>query len=99
MNATDWLLCNLMRCLYFYAAHALLFHIYGRAHTRGKNVAADALSHDNLPLFHSLFPQVPWHTIPHTLALILLLQIPDWKSGSWMSQFRGSLLPDTLLRQ
>ena len=97
MNATDRLLCNLLRSLYFYAAH---YHFTSMAkHIPGvKNVAADALSNENLPLIHSLFPQVPRHTIPHTLAQ-LLLQIPDWNSGSWMSQFRGSLLPDFPWRQ
>ena len=98
MNATDQLLCNLLRCLYFYAAH---YHFSFMAeHIPGvKNVAADTLSRDNLPLFHSLFPQVPQHTIPQTLAQLLLLPIPDWNSGSWMSQFRGSLLPDFPWRQ
>ena len=98
MNAANQLLCNLLRCLYFYAAHYRF--TFTAEHIPGvKNVAADALSRDNLPLFHSLFPQVPRHTIPHTLAQLLLLQIPDWNSGSWMSQFRGSLLPDFPRRQ
>ena len=98
LNAADLLLCNLLRCLYFYSAH---YHFtFSAVHIPGvKNVAADALSRNNLPLFHSLFPQVPRHTIPHSLVELFLLQIPDWNSGAWMTQFRSSLLPASPLQQ
>ena len=93
LNAADLLLCNLLRCLYFYAAHYRF--TFTAKHIPGvKNIAADGMSRNNLPLFHSLFPQVPQHMIPHSLTQLLLLQIPDWTSGAWMTQFRGSLLPD-----
>ena len=98
LNAADPLLCNLLRCLYFYSAH---YHFtFTAAHIPGvKNVAADALSRNNLPLFHSLFPQVPQHTIPHSLVKLFLLQIPDWNSGAWMTLFRSSLLPASPLQR
>ena len=58
LNATDPLLCNFLRCLYFYSAHYQF--MFTAAHIPGvKNVAADALSRSNLHLFYSSFPQVP----------------------------------------
>ena len=47
LNAVDPLLCNLLRCLYFYSAH---YHFpFTAAHIPGiKNVAANALSRNNL---------------------------------------------------
>ena len=92
LNAADPLLCSLLRCLYFYSAHYQF--TFTAEHIPGvKNVAADALSRNNLPLFRSLFLQVPRHTIPHRLVELFLLQMPDWNSGAWMTQFRSSLLP------
>ena len=83
LNVADPLLCNLLRCLYFYSAHYYL--MFTAAHIPGvKNVAADALSCNNLHvhLFYSLFPQVLRHTIPHSLVELFLLQVPDWNLGT-----------------
>ena len=81
LNAADPLLCNLLQCLHFYSAHYQF--MFTAAHIPGvKNVAADALSCNNLHLFYSLFPQVPRHTIPHSLVELFLLQDPDWNSGT-----------------
>ena len=96
LNAVDPLLCNLLRCMY-YSAHD--HFMFTAAHIPGiKNVVADALSRNNLTLFHSLFPQVPRHTIPHSLVELFLLQIPDCNSGAWMTRFRSSLLPASPLQ-
>ena len=93
LNATDNLLCMLLRCLYFYAAYYRF--TFTAQHIPGvDNVAADALSRNKLSLFRSLFPQVPRYAIPGNIAQLLLSQVPDWSSASWMSQFRGSLVPD-----
>ena len=79
--AVDRLLCSLLQCLYFYSAHYQL--TFTVTHIPGvKNVAADALSCNNLPLFHTLFLQVPQHTIPYGLAELFLLQILNWNSGT-----------------
>ena len=92
LNAVNPFLCNLPRCLYFYSAHYRL--TFTAAHIPGvKNVAADALSRNNLPLFHPLFPKVPRHIIPQGLVELFLLQILDWNSDAWMTRFRSSLLP------
>ena len=73
--------------------------MFTAAHIPGvDNVAADALSHGNMILFHSLFPLVPQYTIPHNLIELFLLGIPDWNSGAWMSRFRISLLPASPLQ-
>ena len=80
-NTADPSLCNLLWCLYFYSAHYQF--MFTAAHIPGlKNVAADALSRNNLHLFYSLFSQVPRHTIPHSLVKLFLLQVPDWNSGT-----------------
>ena len=98
LNATEPLLCSLLQCLYFYFAYYQF--TLTTAHIPGvKNVATDALSRNNLPLFHSLFPQVPRHTIPHNLIELYLLRIPDWNSDNWMTQFKNSLLPASPLQQ
>ena len=92
LNASDCCLGQLLRCLYFYAAHFQFS--FSAAHIPGvQNTAADALSHGDLPHFYSLFPQVPRHTIPPTLVNLFLAQTPDWNSTTWMTLFRASLLP------
>ena len=54
--AKDTLLVHLLRCIFFIAAHYELS--VRAAHIPGKdNMAADAISRDNLPLFHSQVPQ------------------------------------------
>ena len=57
-TSRDPLLMHLLRCLVFYAAW---YHFdFVAEHAPGThNVAADALSRNNLTLFSSLFPQAP----------------------------------------
>ena len=55
-STRDLVLLHLLRCLYFYAAYYQF--TYAACHVPGaSNVAADALSRDNMTFFHSLVPQ------------------------------------------
>ena len=75
---------HLMRCLVFIAAkwefHLVATHIKGV-----NNTLADALSRDNLVLFHSLHPQADREPsiIPEALLEVLIISRPDWTSRSW----------------
>ena len=57
-KSKDRLAMHLVRCLFFFSAHFNIFlvtqHLPGR-----ENVAADALSWKNLPLFYQQVPQPP----------------------------------------
>uniref|UniRef100_A0A1X7USV4 Uncharacterized protein n=1 Tax=Amphimedon queenslandica TaxID=400682 RepID=A0A1X7USV4_AMPQE len=67
---------------------------YIAEHLPGKsNAAADALSRDNLSLFHSLNPQAAREQtpVPPTLALLLMDHTPQWTSLNWAGLFRDSL--------
>ena len=83
-------LLHLVRCLYFYAAH---FHFsYDAQHVPGVvNVAADALSRNNMSLFHSLIPQAARSTVGQALMELLVLRRPDWGSRDWIALFRATL--------
>ena len=79
---------HLMRSLSLFAARFEIVlvaeHLPGRL-----NVAADAISRGNLPLF---FQQVPTAaqcptTIPQELLDILVAHQPDWTSAHWRSRF------------
>ena len=80
-HAQDVALTHLMRCLAFLAAfhgfHFSSIHVPGRL-----NVAADALSRNNLTLFHSLLPQALQESIIPTTSVVQLLvsEVPDWGS-------------------
>ena len=87
-QSKDALVMHLMRSLFFFTAR---YSVALRAeHLPGRlNVAADALSRDNLPLF---FQQVPAAQrapaqIPKALMDVLLLNQPDWTSTNWRSLF------------
>ena len=98
LNARDPLLCNLLRCLFFYAAH--FSFTFAATHIPGiQNTAADALSRDNLPLFTSLFPQVPRVVVPPTVLDLFVQQSPEWNSIEWTTLFAGSLHPELHLPQ
>ncbi len=79
---------NLVRCLSFLAAtHE--FQI-SAVHLRGiHNTLADALSRNNLPLFHSLHPQANRDAAPIPMAALdlILLQEPDWTTKGWTSMW------------
>lgn len=92
-KSEDMLAMHLMRCLFFFTAtwqitvHAT--HIPGK-----QNVAADALSRNNLPLF---FQEVPMASniaatpIPRELQELLILSRPDWTAPSWRKLFTSIL--------
>ena len=93
-KSQDELAMHLMRCLFFFTAswnitvHAT--HIAGK-----ENVAADALSRDNLPLFFQVVPQAASRRatpIPEELLDILVHQRPDWTSPAWRRLFVNTLL-------
>ena len=69
-----------LHCLCFYAA---LFRLeFSASHIAGqRNMAADALSQDNLDLFSFLYPQVPHSPVPQVIQRLLLHSPPpDWSS-------------------
>ena len=84
------LLMHLLRCLFFSAYFSFTFsakHIPGAL-----NSAADALSHNNLALFSSLFPWVQQHGIPPCLMDLVIYTRPDWGSPTWTLLFNTSLV-------
>ena len=84
------LLMHLLRYFSFYSAY-YCFN-YTCVHIPWvMNVAADALSRNNLPLFFSLVPQVPQFTIPAILVEFLVTSRPDWGSNAWTQLFTNSL--------
>ena len=90
-TARDPLLMHLTRCLVFYAE---LYHFdFISEHLPGThNTAADALSRNNLTLFHSLTPQIPLFTIPQPVRELLVEATPNWGSQTWTTLFRSSLI-------
>ena len=90
--AKDSILMHLLRCVFFISAHfevtVKAAHIPGR-----ENIAADALSRNNLCLFRAQVPQAdPESTpIPGELVDLLVHQQPDWMSTAWSRLFRNCL--------
>ena len=81
---------HLLRCLFFIAAH-FDFDIFARHIPGSLNVAADALSHNCLPLFLAKVPEaepLP-STIPPQLLEVLVHTRPDWTSTNWVSLFNS----------
>ena len=90
-TARDPLLIHLVRCLVFYAA----FYNFDctAEHLPGEhNLAADALSRNNLALFSSLTPQMPPFTIPQPVLDLLVEIRPNWGSRAWTDLFKNSLI-------
>ena len=90
-HAQDVTLTHLMQCLAFLAAchgfHFSSVHVPGRL-----NKAADALSHNNLTLFHSLLPQALQESIiPLSVVQLLVSEILDWGSPTWTKFFNSCL--------
>ena len=57
------MLLHLLKCISFYAAYYRF--TFEAAHILGiQNMAADAISHNNIPLFLSLQPQTTQVTVP-----------------------------------
>ncbi len=89
-TAKDPLLIHYLRCLFFYAAF-YKFH-YSAAHIPGSlNIAADALSRNNLHLFSISAPQIPQSLLPRQVLDLLVQEMPDWTSAQWTEMFRLSL--------
>ena len=81
---------HLLRCLYFYSA---FFQFeYNAEHIPGiENIAADALSRNNINLFSSLFPQATHFDVPASLQELLLTHRPGWGSTDWIRLFHSTL--------
>ena len=77
----DTTLAHLLRCLCFYAA---LFRLeFSASQIAGqRNMAADALSQDNLDLFSFLYPQVPHSPVPQVIQRLLLHSPPRLELSS-----------------
>ena len=88
-TSRDPLLMHLLRCLVFYAA---VYHFdFMAEHLPGThNIAADALSRNNLVLFSSLFPQIVQVPIPQPVRDLLVEAKPNWGSQEWTSLFKSS---------
>ena len=81
---------HLLRCLTFYAAF-FRFELES-AHIPGSdNTAADAISRNNITLFHSLVPHISQVTIPQAVIDLLVTRRPDWGSDTWTHLFRTTL--------
>ena len=83
---------HLMRCVFFFRAFwgfdLRAEHVPGE-----RNVAADALSRDNLALFFQVSPTATKEptAVPQALIDMLVVQCPDWTSPSWVALFRSCL--------
>jgi hypothetical protein len=90
--AKDGMLMHLLRCVFFISAH---FEVTTKAaHIPGReNIAADALSRNNLCLFRAQVPQADPKPsrIPVELVDLLVHQQPDWTSTAWSRLFRNCL--------
>ena len=94
---------NLMQhvqCLFLITAH--FEFIVKAAHIPGKqNIAADAISRNNLVLFHSQVPEAnPQPTrIPHAVESVVIHRQPNWLSQSWSQLFSNCLRQESPLDQ
>ena len=90
LTSRDHVIMHLIRCLSFFAA---LFRFdFTMAHVPGaSNVAADALSRNNMSLFLSLSPQTPKTVVPLVLTCLLLHPRPNWGLTRWTRLFGLSL--------
>ena len=83
---------HLMRCLYFYTA--LYQFEYTTEHVPGVlNVAADAISRNNISVLPSLIPQATQVSVPPSLLEMLVSHQPDWGSATWITSFMHTLSP------
>ena len=91
-RARDPHLAHLLRCLFFYEAH---FKFERRAdHVPGKhNIAADALSRNQVKTFHFVCPQAQSTPtqVPQQLVALLMDPSLNWRSRRWKQMFRDTL--------
>ena len=89
-TSQDQLLMHMLRCLAFYSAYYtfqfMAEHIPGTL-----NTAADALSRNNMSLFHSLVPQSQPALLPPEVVDLVVNSRPDWGSQTWTLLFTNSL--------
>ena len=81
-----------VRCLFLITAH--FEFIVKAAHIPVKqNIVADAISRNNLVLFHSQVPKAnPQPTgIPHAVESVVIHRQPDWLSQNWSQLFSNCL--------
>ena len=84
----DMLLMHLLRCLSFYTVYYKF--TFEAAHIPGiQNVAADAISRNNIPLFLSPQPQATQVTVPRPIMELLVTKQPG--SHTWTHLFKASL--------
>ena len=91
-SARDPSLTYLLQCLFFFEAHFQFEHI--ASHIRGReNIAADALSRNQLSHFLSLVPQAlhPPTQVPPPLQELLSHPSPSWTSAHWRDLFKATL--------
>lgn len=89
-TSRDPALAHLCRCLFFISAK-WSFEVTA-SHVAGKtNVAADALSRDDLPRFFAATPRAVREPsiIPRSLQDWLLDKDASWTSAPWLAQFRS----------
>ena len=82
---------HMLHCLAFYAAY-YRFQFTAEHIPVVLNVAADALSHDNISLFHSLVPQSQPVALPAAVVDLIVNSRPDWGSQAWTRSFTNSLI-------
>ena len=92
-TSRDPLLMHMLRCLAFYAAY-YSFQITAEHIPGILNTAADAISRNNLSLFHYLIPQSQQVLLPHTVMDLVVNSRPDWGSQAWTHLFTRSLTRD-----
>jgi len=90
----DPVMMHIMRCLFFISEY---YHLSLEAvHLPGKNnVAADALSRNNLPLFFQVSPEArpDPSPIPSQALRLLVEEQPDWTSTNWTRLFVACTRP------
>ena len=87
-SVRDDSLMHLMRCLAIIAARYNF--IFSSSHIRGQdNGLADALSRNDSTRFLSTYSQAQAHPtpLPPMLLNLLLEEVPDWTSSSWIKQW------------
>ena len=82
---------HLVRCLVFYAA-SCGFEFIAEHVPRVDNTAADAISRNNIPLFHSLVPQLSHVIVPNAVLDLLVTRMPNWGSQEWTVLLARSLI-------
>ena len=88
----DQELMHLIRCMFFFRAY-WGFELRAEHVPGEQNVAADAISRNNLSLFSQVLPGASPQPcpIPQSLVELLIVQRPDWTSPSWTALFKNCL--------